>query len=106
MRRLLRGLGPNVIALGVASFFTDFGAELVIPLLPAFLRSMGATTQVLGVIEGVSDSLASVFRVISGWLSDRLGKRKIFILAGYGIASVARPLFGVATVVWHAGVIR
>ena len=106
MRSLLKGLGPNVVALGLASFFTDFGAELVIPLLPAFLRSMGATTQALGVIEGVSDSLASVFRVISGWLSDRLGKRKIFVLAGYGIAAVARPLFGVATVVWHAGVVR
>ncbi len=106
MRRLLKGLGPNVVALGFASFFTDFGAELVVPLLPGFLRSMGATTQTLGWIEGIADSLASVFRVVSGWLSDWLGKRKVFVLAGYGIASVARPLFGVATMVWHAGVVR
>ena len=106
MRRLLRGLGPNVIALGFASFFTDFGAELVVPLLPDFLRTMGATPRTLGWIEGISDSLASVFRVVSGWLSDRLGRRKIFVLAGYGIASVARPFFGLARVAWHVGVVR
>jgi MFS family permease len=106
MRRLLRGLGPNVIALGIASFFTDFGAELVVPLLPEFLRSMGATTRTLGWIEGIADSLASIFRVVSGWLSDRLGRRKIFVLAGYGIASVARPFFGLAKVAWHVGIVR
>ncbi|HEU4339746.1 MAG TPA: MFS transporter, partial [Planctomycetota bacterium] len=106
MRRLLRGLGPNVIALSVASFFTDFGAELVIPLLPGFLRSMRATTETLGWIEGISDSLASILRVVTGWLSDRLGRRKIFVLAGYGIASAARPLFGFARVVWHVGAVR
>jgi len=106
MRRLLRGLGPNVIALGFASFFTDFGAELVVPLLPDFLRTMGATPRTLGWIEGIADSLASIFRVVSGWLSDLLGRRKIFVLAGYGIASVARPFFGLAKVAWHVGVVR
>lgn len=106
MRRLFRGLGPNVVALGFASFFTDFGAELVVPLLPDFLRTMGATPRTLGWIEGVADSLASIFRVVSGWLSDRLGRRKIFVLAGYGIASVARPLYGLAKVAWHVGVVR
>src|SRR5262245_17834866 len=106
MKRLLKGLGPNVIALGFASFFTDFGAELVVPLLPDFLRTMGATTQTLGFIEGVADSLASIFRVVTGWLSDRLGRRKIFVLAGYGIATAARPLFGLARVAWHVGLVR
>jgi len=106
MRRLLRGLGPNVVALGFASFFTDLGAELVVPLLPDFLRTMGASPGTLGWIEGIADSLASIFRVVSGWLSDRLGRRKIFVLAGYGIASVARPFFGLARVAWHVGVVR
>ena len=106
MRRLLRGLGPNVVALGFASFFTDFGAELVVPLLPRFILSLGGTARTIGWIEGVADSLASIFRVVSGWLSDRLGRRKIFVLAGYGIASVARPFFGLASVAWHVGVVR
>src|SRR6266853_1511085 len=63
MRRLLKGLGPNVIALGIASFFTDFGAELVVPLLPDFLRTMGATPRTLGWIEGIADSLGKGLRL-------------------------------------------
>ena len=106
MRRLFKGLGPNVIALGAASFFTDFGAELVVPLLPAFILSLGGTARTLGWIEGVSDSAASLLRIVSGWLSDRLRRRKFFVLAGYGIASVARPLYGLAAVAWHAGAVR
>lgn len=106
MRRLLRGLGPNVIALGCASFFTDFGSELVVPLLPAFILSLGGTARTLGVIEGIADSLASFLRVVSGWWSDRIGRRKVFVLAGYGIASVSRPLFGLAMLAWHTGLVR
>src|SRR5688572_22071744 len=106
MRSLFRGLGPNVVALGFASFFTDLGAELVLPLLPAFILSLGGTAKTIGVIEGISDSVASLFRIVSGWLSDRFRKRKIFVLAGYGLASLTRPLFGLATLAWHAGAIR
>jgi MFS family permease len=106
MRRLFRGLGPNVIALGFASFFTDLGAELVLPLLPGFILSLGGSAKTIGVIEGVSDSAASLFRIISGWLSDYFGKRKFFVMAGYGVACVARPFYGLATLAWHAGAIR
>lgn len=106
MRRLLRGLGPNVIALGAASFFTDFGAEMVVPFLPAYILSLGGTARTLGWIEGISDSASSLLRIVSGWLSDLVRRRKVFVLAGYGIASVARPLYGLAQVAWHAGVVR
>lgn len=107
MRRLLKGLGPNVIALGFASFFTDFAAEMIVPLLAVFLTdSLKASRAALGLIEGLSESAASLLRVVSGWWSDKVRRRKPFILLGYGITSIARPLFGLAAAAWHVGAIR
>lgn len=107
MRRLLRGLGPNVIALGFASFFTDFAAEMIVPLLAVFVvDSLKASKAALGAIEGISESAASILRVVSGWMSDRFRVRKPFILVGYGITSIARPIFGLAMAAWHVGAVR
>ena len=107
MRRLLKGLGPNVVALGFASFFTDFAAEMIVPLLAVFVTdTLRASRATLGAIEGVSESAASLLRVVSGWMSDRFRVRKPFILFGYGITSIARPLFGLAAAAWQVGAIR
>ncbi len=107
MRRLFRGLGRNVLGLGTASFFTDLASEMITPLLPLFLaREFRAPRIALGVIEGLADMTASLLRLWSGWISDRLRRRKILILQGYGFSVVARPLMAVVTAVWHVGLLR
>jgi len=87
----------NVFILGVVSFFTDISSEAVYPLVPIFLtKSLGAPLAVVGAIEGVAEGTASIVRWLSGWLSDRLGRRKSFVVLGYGMAAVAKPLLALA----------
>jgi len=92
-----RPLHKTVIALGVVSFFTDFSSEMIYPLLPVFLTTtLGAGALALGIIEGIAESISSILKIISGLWSDRVTYRKPFILAGYGIAGLFRPLIGLA----------
>lgn len=107
MKRLLRGLGPNVIALGLASFFTDVAAEMVFPLMPFFITgALKASAVWVGVIEGAADTVAAMLRIWSGWLSDRFRRRKPFILIGYGISVAARPFYFFAAAAAHVLAIR
>lgn len=86
-----------VVALGLASFFTDFSSEMIYPLLPVFLTGvLGAGAISLGIIEGVAESTASLVKVVSGIWTDRVRRRMPFILAGYGLAGFVRPLIGLA----------
>lgn len=90
-------LGRNVIALGVVSFFTDLSSEMIYPLLPIFLTAtLGASAAMLGAIEGAAETTASLLKLASGWWSDRVRRRKPLVLAGYVIASIARPLVAIA----------
>jgi len=74
------------------SFFTDVSTEMIYPLLPVFLASvLGANASFIGAIEGVAETTASLLKLVSGWLSDRVGSRKILIVIGYGIATIVRP---------------
>lgn len=92
-------LPQAVIALGMVSLFTDISSEMIYPLLPLFLSGiLGAGALALGVIEGVAESTASLLKVYSGIMTDRSRRRKPLIVAGYGIAGLARPLIGLATV--------
>jgi MFS family permease len=101
------GLPATVILLGLTSLFTDVGTEMIFPLLPVFLvESLGAGPTYLGLIEGAANTVASVLKLASGVLSDLLVRRKPLVLFGYGIASIARPFFAVATQPWHALVVR
>jgi len=91
------GVERNVFILGIVSFFTDISSEAVYPLVPMFLTTtLGAPLAVVGAIEGLAESTASVLRWLSGWLSDRLGRRKPFVVLGYGLAAVAKPLLALA----------
>jgi MFS family permease len=86
-----------VIALGAVSFFTDVSSEMIYPLLPLFLASvLGAGPAALGLIEGVAESTAALLKLVSGRWSDRARRRKPLIVAGYGLAGMARPLIGLA----------
>jgi MFS family permease len=95
-------LPRTVIALGVVSLCTDFSSEMIYPLLPLFLSSvLGAGAVALGVIEGVAEAAASLLKVASGLWTDRTGRRRPWMLGGYGLAGVVRPLIGLAAV-WPA----
>src|SRR5882762_8811328 len=87
----------NVVAMGFASLFTDVSTEMMIPVLPAFVTgTLRASVASLGVIEGVAECTATVLRIFSGWLSDRIGRRKPFMLLGYGLSTVAKGAMGLA----------
>ncbi|MGQ9571654.1 MAG: MFS transporter [Dehalococcoidia bacterium] len=91
------GVEKNVFRLGVVSFWTDISGEMIYPLVPIFLtETLGAPRTVVGAIEGLAESTVSVFRVVSGWLSDKVGKRKPFVLAGYSLSAVGKLFLAVA----------
>jgi MFS family permease len=102
-----QGLGqvltPNVRVLGWASFLNDVASEMIFPLVPKFLESVLRSSNVayLGLIEGLADSISSLLKLWSGSWSDRVGSRKGFIVIGYLLAAIARPLSGVVQVPWH-----
>jgi MFS family permease len=89
-----RALPRNVWAVSLTSFFMDISSEMVINILPLFLRDvLGVGTNVIGLIEGIAEATASLLKVFSGWLSDRLRARKWLAVAGYGISTLAKPFF-------------
>jgi MFS family permease len=91
----------NIIILGIASLLTDVSTEMVYPLLPLFLtRTLGASPAILGFIEGLAESIASLLRVFSGYVSDRHGRRKPFAIAGYA-SSTAGKAFLYLALGWH-----
>jgi MFS family permease len=100
-------LPRNVRLLGLASLVNDIAGEMIFPLIPRFLiRELGGGTASLGAVEGVADTTASIVKLWSGSLSDRAGKRKIFVVTGYALAAVSRPLVALATAPWQVLVVR
>jgi MFS family permease len=96
-RSSLARLPSGIWALGFVSLFMDISSEIVHGLLPVFLVSvLGASTEMIGLIEGVGEATASISKLCSGWASDRLGKRKVLTLLGYGLGALSKPLFAVA----------
>jgi MFS family permease len=101
-RQAAGGISRNVVALGFTSLFTDVSTEMLIPILPLFVTAtLGASATGLGLIEGVAESVASLLRTASGWLSDRIGRRKPFLVFGYGISGLAKAAIGLANT-WPA----
>ncbi|MFH0838099.1 MAG: MFS transporter, partial [Patescibacteria group bacterium] len=102
-----RALQKNVFRLGLTSFFTDLSSEMIFPVLPIFLTSvLGANMAVIGLIEGVAESAATILKLISGWVSDKFGKKKPLIVAGYSFSAVTKPLLALTTHWWQVLVIR
>jgi MFS family permease len=98
---IIKGIKKNVFALGFVSFFTDISSEMLYPIIPIFLTTvLGAPLTIVGIIEGVAESTASIMKVVSGWLSDKTGKRKPFVIYGYGLSAIAKPLLAFAAT-WH-----
>src|SRR5512143_4086941 len=91
----------NIYVTGLVSMFMDMSSEMVYPLVPLFLSSvLGVNKSVIGLIEGIAESTASILRVFSGWFSDRIGRRKGLMGAGYAISTLSRPIVAAATS-WH-----
>lgn len=101
------GFSRNIFSLGLVSLFTDVSSEMIYPLLPIFLTSvLGMGTTFVGLVEGVAEATASLLKLFSGWVSDRIGKRKTLVVFGYTLSTFTRPLVAAATAGWHVLLIR
>ncbi|MFZ2159546.1 MAG: MFS transporter [Bradyrhizobium sp.] len=97
-----RDVPASVWALGFVSLLMDVSSELIHSLLPIFLMTaVGASATIVGLIEGVAEATASIAKLFSGALSDRIGKRKLLVGIGYGLAAVTKPVFPLASTAWE-----
>lgn len=107
--RVAASLGPNVIFLGLVSFFNDMASEMVYPLLPVFFTGLAGPALAafyLGLMDSLAEAASAAAKVLSGRLSDRLDARKPLAVGGYLLAVLARPLTGLATASWQVVAIR
>ena len=96
--RYFAGLSRNTFLLALASLFADISTEMLYPVLPIFLtQTLKASGSVVGLVEGIAGATQNIVQGFSGWLSDKLQKRKPIAVAGYILAAVAKPLMGLAT---------
>ena len=96
----------NVIALGIVSLFTDAASEMIYPLVPIFVTLLGSSALILGVIEGVAETTAAMLKLVSGIISDKVGKRKLLVVLGYGISTLIRPFTGAVSAAWQIVFVR
>lgn len=93
-RTSIKQLPRNVWAVGMTSFLMDISSEMVLNILPLFLANvLGVQTSIIGLIEGIAEATASILKLFSGWLSDKMGGRKWLAVAGYGLSAAIKPLF-------------
>ena len=95
--RLIGGVGRNVVALGFVSLLTDVSSEMLVYVVPLFLANvLAASSSVIGLIEGIVESASALLRLVSGAISDRLGRRRLLVGTGYSTSVVAKALYLVA----------
>ncbi len=93
-RTTILGVSFPVFLMGLVSFFTDISSETIQSILPLFIFEIGGTGLVLGLISGVSDAIANVLKGITGWISDKINKRKPFVVLGYSLSNISKPFIG------------
>ena len=97
-RATIKQLPRNVWAVGLTSFFMDVSSEMVLNILPLFLANvLGVKTNIIGLIEGIAEATASILKLFSGWLSDKIGGRKWLAVIGYGLSALSKPFFYIAS---------
>ncbi len=90
-------ISRNVVVMGLVSLFNDIASEMIYPIVPLFLNVvLGAPATIIGVIEGIAESMASILKVVSGWFSDKIRRRKLFVTAGYSLSTISKLLIGLA----------
>jgi MFS family permease len=106
MKKIIWGLNINIILLGFTSFLADVSTEMMLPVIPMFITSLGGTGIAVGLIGGLSDSVASILKVFSGYWSDKSGKRKVFVSSGYLASAVSKIFFPLATSWYHILILK
>lgn len=96
----------NILLLGFVSLLNDISSEIIQPVLPIFIASLGGSSLAVGLIGGISDGLPSLFKVLAGYWSDRLGKRKPLVVAGYALSAVGKLFLPVATTWQHVFLLK
>ena len=90
-------MNPVILVLGFVSLFTDLSSNMIVPILPLYLTAvLHVSVGSIGIIEGIAESTASVLKLFSGWITDRLGKYKLLMLIGYGLSNITKPLFALS----------
>ncbi len=105
-KNLTKRIPYLVIMLGVVSLLTDAASEMIYPLIPVYIAALGSGAILLGIIEGIAETTASMLKLLSGVWSDKLGKRRLFVLVGYSISALIRPLTGIVTSGWQIIFVR
>lgn len=106
MNKFLTGIHRNVIATGLTSFFTDISTKMVYSVMPLFLLSIGASKTGISLIEGIAESTASLLKAASGYMSDKIGRSKPFMIFGYGITALVTPLYALVTIPFQVLIAR
>ena len=96
-----KGVSSNILLLGIVSFLNDLSSEMIRPILPMFITALGGTGLAVGAIGGLMDSISSVLKVFCGFWSDRTGRRKPFVFAGYLLSSVFKLFLALSTIWQH-----
>jgi MFS family permease len=105
--KILDGITRNVFILGLVSLFTDISSQMVFPLIPLFMITvLGTGAYAVGIVEGAAEATASLLKVVSGYWSDKIRRRKPFVLLGYSLSAITKPLFAFATIWSFVLVIR
>ncbi|MEW5805974.1 MAG: MFS transporter [Acidobacteriota bacterium] len=94
----LKGIGINIVILGVVSFLNDVSSEMILPILPMFITALGGGGIIIGLTSGAMESVSSILKVLCGYWSDRSGRRKVFVLSGYLTSAFFKLLLSVSTV--------
>lgn len=95
--RKIAGVSKTVFSLGIVSLLTDVSSEMLVPIVPQFLKFVvGASTPIIGLIEGIAESTASILRVHAGYLADKTGRPKLLTVIGYGLSALSKPFYLVA----------
>lgn len=97
MNRNGKPIQKNVFWMSTVSYFTDFSSEMLMPIMPIFYESLGINKTFIGIIEGFAESFSNFIKVFSGYISDKIKKRKFFIVAGYTIPALIKPFYIFAT---------
>ena len=93
-KKLILGVSVQVFIMGLVSFFTDVSSEMIQSILPQFILSIGGTILIIGLISGITSAISNILKGITGWLSDKINKRKPFVVAGYTLSNLSKPIIG------------
>lgn len=94
--KLIFGVSVPIFIMGLVSFFTDVSSEMIQSILPSFILEVGGTGLILGLITGLTTAISNILKGISGWMSDKINKRKPFVIAGYTVSNLSKPFIGLS----------